>query len=1442
MPIPVGMAVLFRRMILSYSRFSLALGRAVFFLLALLLVSVPGRAASAPTPSPQASINLSELMASYPFLHGYQFSAVPLAASLAGQPNRVRQDKGVAPAWKERWDEARRLALAGNLASAVAPYQAMLGAKDVAEARWELVTILAALGRDREAMENLDALIDTAGDRPEYQQCLAVVSLRLGRFREAARAFARLQGRQPDNDDVLAGEVLGLLAADDKQAALPRLEALWRRNPANLPLRTGLATLAYEMQAYDMAWPHLVVLAEGSKPAPALLLMAARASALLRQRPEQGLRFWQRYVEARPDDLEGLLHLATFFEKSGQVQQALPYLLAIHRLRPDDLSILRRLGLGYALAHDYGRAIATLEEYAALRPKDKEIAVMLVKCQEALGHKAETLRALSRYLALEPQPAAADLKRAARLYEESGAESEALAVYRRLVAMHPDAPGELRELARLALAAGQEEEALAVYQRLARLFPDEQGPYRGMAEILARLGRQPELYETLAILHRLEPADHGLSLKLVEHYCAEGNTRQAAGVLDDMAREQRGEPLPAPYHYWRGALSMQRQDSLAALTDLDIFLRHEPGHEAARRQALIAAGRIGDIQRVRAHARVLMGEALEQPVLAGEIPTPAEAEAMSPELQFMVAQAYAGCRAEAEARRLFLQIINGAAAATPPVEILSQAFQGLAQTYSRENRPYEAEEALRLGLVTTKNRQFFLPQLFALGLAQGQVGEAGAWLAALRPLMAAGSRRLALMEAQLLTAQGEARQARRLLRTLDLALDEQDKSGAGTVLSELLVDRLAVAAQWLKNDRRGQAAKQCAKVLACDDANLEAKVLLALSQAPLAQGAGRLNLAELRADQLFELIGLYQRYGLTAGQGETARQAMTLVPQSLSAGLCLIDSIEAQGDFAAAQAQLARLAAETPNEFSLTVRQVTLQSRQGDLLAVERALASPMAQSWPELILLRARLLWRQNRFAEALSVYRDYLTPKVAVVLGRLGGELRVALPEAMVERTVWEVLTKDPGPDPDSVFCAKVMAPAAVMSSLDLGDDRFALAAARLFATYRWQSQVAMELAARQSVVRREYTIAQKQYETLLARYPQERLLLYDLAGMSSRLGDLGHEAAAYDQLSAAGIDFPELAAARRRNLLKQQPRMAVTYGYQSDAGRQGYLDMTQDRQGLLFWDSLYTQHEAEMRVERVHYRAGNWGDVVRANRAVASYSAGLLSGLTVRGGGGIETQTSGGDGQAFLLNAALIGKIGDGLMGNITFDRDAVRDTTASLKRHLFRQDLLGGVTLTPLPRLSMGGNYLFRDYSDNNWTTGYDVWSSYLILAEPTFLQLKYSYDFKESRQGAIGTGGPWQDGFAVDDHPYWAPKHYWLNQVGVFFKHSLSEELLERGTPQYYTLEYALGHDVDGYAVQTVKVGLYAELHPHFLVEAASELANSQAFRRQDYRLSFSYRW
>jgi len=100
-----------------------------------------------------------------------------------------------------------------------------------------------------------------------------------------------------------------------------------------------------------------------------------------------------------------------------------------------------------------------------------------------------------------------------------------------------------------------------------------------------------------------------------------------------------------------------------------------------------------------------------------------------------------------------------------------------------------------------------------------------------------------------------------------------------------------------------------------------------------------------------------------------------------------------------------------------------------------------------------------------------------------------------------------------------------------------------------------------------------------------------------------------------------------------------------------------------------------------------------------------------------------------------------------------------------------------------------------------------------------------------------------DGYAPDDHPYWSPKNYWLNQFGAEFKHLFSTDSMGKWTSdRFYSASYYLGHDSDGYAVQTARGALHFRINEDFDIRADGKLVTSSPSREKEFVLKMDYRW
>jgi hypothetical protein len=351
----------------------------------------------------------------------------------------------------------------------------------------------------------------------------------------------------------------------------------------------------------------------------------------------------------------------------------------------------------------------------------------------------------------------------------------------------------------------------------------------------------------------------------------------------------------------------------------------------------------------------------------------------------------------------------------------------------------------------------------------------------------------------------------------------------------------------------------------------------------------------------------------------------------------------------------------------------------------------------------------------------------------------------------------------------------------------------------------------------------------------------VLYDLAGVYSKLGQPVEEATLYNTLRAKGEEYPGLIAAAERNRLQRQPHSAITYRSLHEEGRGGYKAMQQERLTLAHRHTPGLQQELTANLARIEYQATDRESTVKANRAEASYARRLFSGLTLTAGGGVSSlEEKGAD--TLLARCSVAGDLGDRLWSNLSFRRDVVEDTVASLTRAIVQEAVTAELGVDLLPRLQVGGGYDYTGFSDNNWTQGYDFWASYILITDPTLLQLSYTYDFKDSLEAPRLGEPPLADGFATDDHPYWAPRSYWQKRFHVFFRHQLGDDPYGREAARYYTAAYTMTYDSRGYALQSWEGSFFVEWSPSVLLEASAAITDGQEYRSRNLFFSLIHRW
>ncbi len=1351
------------------------------------------------------------------------------------------------PVWQQDWEQAREAARRGELSVAGKDYETLLKKyPGMQHARWELVGLQFRLGDLSRAAVHLELLVEAEPENISYLSGLAYVLLGTDRLDRAIIIFEDILSLAPANETALKNVVYICLQLKKVKRALQYQEKLHRLFPDDRGIRLGLAKLYEKLGLDDMARPHLVSLAKDPSADGKLLEMTALVHDRLGL-DNLAVQYWQRVLAQQPNHSIARMKLARAEEKAGRIDGAVRYLRPILEISPVDPAILWEVSRLLVKEKRFAEALPYLEQSVALKKFSLNVLQSLVEVYAALGKREEIIAVLEKYFSLEAEQSDLQLRHAARLFGATGRFREAVPFYRRLLAIAPDDPDILQTLATDLINVAQNDGKLGMRRYFKRLGPERVELYRSMAELLKKLGRTDEYLEVLEIIHDLQPSDTDITLELAGIFLEKGDLIRSLYFFERLflAGDQSVD-----FYEGRGTLYEKSQKNKYALDDLEKLLRLAPDRHDIRLRAIHLAGQLGLLEKVRIHFNKM------QTYTSGKI---------KPDGILIIAGAFRDCGAFNQAKKLYGQLLVDNKVNKV---VLGRIYLEFSKLYQKSDLVYEAQENFRkallfppegleeifglLGKSSATNETLIEPtqKLFTLfGNKKNTEGIIGG-----RNEAEEGRRYLnwniAWLRARLFAVEGRLSEA--ILQASDIFYETKENldNAPERILALRQSIGLDLAGYYLENDQPAQGAEVCRNLLEESRASgktgfdplfmlLKCYQKQKMNQKVRDVFARILFAARQDTGRVLVAAQLAEKHGMPAQMLFWARTALDELPGSLKAKLLLAEALNIQGGKEEARGIFAALVAQHPDCDQAATGLIRLLFKNGAYLKVVALCEAILERNADrvDIILLKARSLWALQRYPEALAVYDDFLTPSAdELFAGQLFlNQFKIEIPA--VEPSFWQTITfsaKSPS-TPLELALAHVGLPD------DIAKRRKILnIAVSYFSLHNWQQRFRKELAARKDVTRTAYYRAIYEYKDLIAEYRADESLLFDLAGIYSRLDMLRDEALLYERISGLDPSFPGLQSARKRNWLKRRPRVALGGGYLREKGYFGYKSMEKEEVNASFWMSPKPQHELYVALKRIGYSSMDISSRIASRRFYLSYGNHFMNGFSLSMGAGFEDLEDGYPSTG-VFNCKVAGKLGERLSGNFAVNRDLVTDTTASLMRNIIATDISSGLSLDLLPHFKVGGDYGVRYLSDNNYTLGYELWTTYQVFKEPFLVNFKYAYDFKESKNGSQA-GVPLDDGFGGDDHPYWAPKNYWQNRFELFFKHQLSDDFLRRGVPRYYTLRYSLDYDALGYGAQTLAGSFFLEWTPRFIIEASTVYKSSQISRIKEMNLNAVYRW
>ncbi len=1372
-----------------------------------------------------------------------QFLTVTPHDLLPEQKIVVEDEEG--PQWKALWDEARKSALQGDFSSAIRQYKQLLAEKsNLEEARWELARLMIYLKRWSEAVEPLELLVESDPENTRYLNSLGKVMWEMGQYERAINLFKRTYDKNPSDQTALAGMVEALIKLDRRSEALPYLEELSRLEPTNRGVRRYLAFQLYDAGDYEKTRSHLTILSRNEDVELSVLEKTARTYDHLGL-AQQAAKYWERVLARDPENSEAHMFLVGYYEKMDQPDRAITHVQAVLIHNPDDIGLYSQLGQLYEKAGKYDKALVNYNKYLEQRPEAQGVEQRIVALKNAMVHEAPGKAADREFHAVYEQEQTAKLKARIAKFEAAGRYQDVIPLYRKLLELSPGNHEIIADLARDLIVVKERQGKDSMIKLLEAIGAGNPAIYRAVAESLRRQGGEDELLAVLHEIYRVDPGDTFAIQELAVLYLKRDELSLSRRYFAELSESDCSDSRCLESRiFLAGKLHLPAQK----LQAYEALLKQQPGRNDIRNETIALAAQMGLLDTAVFYSGYL------------QIPPPANENLTG---KMLLADAYreSGYLNRAVERYRFIidQASEREEDAIRPLRL--RCWLGIAESYEKLGLLYEAEQTLREALVREEYRTAILEQLFHLYLRAGRFTESEIWLQEVDFDPAAGARHNSSIQAepgwkeQFFQAEkdgaaGDHRLAAEHYRHAETMVLQHDNyrvvEDNGDAVASLYRIRAGLAASLLNAGEYEEAEQVVLELQNSHEGKPELMVLLeriylAWGKYDKADkiGAEAEKYAALDFGRQLHLAELYRKYGDGARQSIAAERAAVREPDSLTAKLLLVDGRMKQGEYFASLGLLDQFLRSYPeNTWFLSQKAILLAK--GGSFREALAVADMILAENPDrrdIVLLKARILWEIKRWKDSASLYASMVEPPVEKILEHEIRQLKLTVDQSPTKSSWWEVITFSEGTP--LTISQVVMPPQQAVDFSETGQIINKIAAPH-YASYRWQDRFGKELSVRRSVMRQEYYHAANKLENVIEEFGSNDFLLYDLAGLYSRLDRLGDEAALYREIAEQNTEFPGLSEAVRRNNLKRRPRIFLAYNMLYDNGWDGHKAVRQEivRGGGKYYQT--TNQKWNLDIARINYESTRDDQSLLGWRTMLAYDAKFSQALSLSLAGGIEKLESGYD-DSPLWYGAITGKIADEMRAVFSAKQDVIADTVAALKQNIKRRDYKIELMFDLFPRILLGGYYDFIDYSDSNWANNYTFWASYIFMPEPTLLKISYNYDFYDSHKGNI-PGIPGEEGFAPGDPPYWSPVNYWITRFSFYFKHQLSNDALARGVPSYYTIEYSLGYDSEDNDLHELKGSLNFEIAKNYILSASYGFVNQDVYKHEEALLSVTYRF
>lgn len=328
-------------------------------------------------------------------------------------------------------------------------------------------SIFFELGEHQEAIESFELIPSDTKYLDDAVYYRALSESRRGRPQVAADLLRPLVERNPNEVTFVAELARNLQNSRRYRESIPYYLRAIELVPNTADLHTSIGNAYMSAVDFKNAIHHLEI-ANRLKPRDELIQMFLNVSRARLQMAGQ-LEDFIKYVESRPKDVKARTELVFSLAYMGRIAEAEKYVAEIYALDPPEPEIYQKLGVAYGEADDDDKA---LDAYRRSLQKGENGGAYLGIAGTLMirGEFDAAARAFEKVIEIKPD--ASDIMIGyAKLLRENGKRREALAMYRRSLAIKPMNANALFNAGILSLKLGEPDAANIYLEQLRVVDP-----------------------------------------------------------------------------------------------------------------------------------------------------------------------------------------------------------------------------------------------------------------------------------------------------------------------------------------------------------------------------------------------------------------------------------------------------------------------------------------------------------------------------------------------------------------------------------------------------------------------------------------------------------------------------------------------------------------------------------------------------------------------------------------------------------------------------------------------------------------------------------------------------------------------------------------------------------------------------------------------------------